>query len=485
MIRSVAGLQAGLLAAIACVVPLVARSGDFAGPDRADAEGPVGLVVAEGGGSASADWAREAATRMVAHAREHLALEDVRVAILGGESRAMRRHFEAAGASAVLELGFARDDAAREELRSTHVVWMVGGDQSRYVRSWDDTPVEAHMEALWRDGGAIGGSSAGCAVLGEWVYDAREGSLDEREALADGAHPELTLTDTFLELVPGVLFDTHFTERGRLARLATMGAHLWREDASLVAVGLDDRTALVVDAGTGVGEVIGEGSATILYTDESTRFERPRARTAPQVEAVRCEVLTAGYAFDLDERRVVTRPTAAVLAPDDREPIPVALDADLAGIDGADAGSAALGTVEVLGLDDARALIEGRLDVRAGRDLVRGAVVVPRAFAASDLDEVTVGGALFALAGGAVDRALLLGPSVQLERRGPQRLRVAGQGERPHRSVLVLDATERVSSAASDAPAKGDGEPGRTRQSVALEGLRLWLVRPGETLDLR
>ena len=458
----------------------VASSWAF-GASAAD-DAPQGLVVAEGGGSASADWAREAAERMVAHAREHLEVDAVRVAILGGESRAMRRHFEAAGASAVLELGFAEDDAARDELATTHAVWMVGGDQSRYARLWNDTPVEAHMEALWEDGGAIGGSSAGCAVLGQWVYDAREGSLDEREALGDGAHPDLTLTDAFCELVPGVLFDTHFTERGRLARLATMCTHLWTEDESIVAVGLDDRTAFVVDGATGVGEVIGEGSATVLVFDESTRVERPRRGAAPHLRGARCEVLVAGYAFDLGARAVTARPEHATT--EFPPPVGVVLDADLDAIDGDDAAAAELGSVTIVGLDDPRALIEGRLAVRPGRGLAAGLVVVPRAFADADLDEVTVGGALFALARGGADQAVLLGPSVRLERRGPTRLSIEGRGARPHRSVVVLDARGRVSTAASTARAKGDGEPDRTRQSVALEGLRLALVPPGATLDL-
>lgn len=489
--RLLGGLAVSAIAALLGLLASDPREGAArAGWDSwagASGAAPRGLVVAEGGGSASAEWARIVALRMVAHAREHLDVDDVRVAILGGTSRAMRRRFEAAGAAAVLELDFARDDDARAALATTHVVWMVGGAQSRYVQAWNDTPVEAHMEELWERGGAIGGSSAGCAVLGRWVYDAREGSLDEREALGDAAHPDLTLRDDFLELVPGVLFDTHFTERGRLARLATMCTHLWNEERALIAIGLDDRTAFAVDGATGRGEVIGEGAATLLLCDERTSLGRPRSGQPPHLIDARCEQLIGGHVFDLGERVVVARPerTRELAADDVRARATVKIDGGLDEFDGDDPASFDLGAIAVVGLDDERALVEGRLATRPGRGLMSGVVVVPRAFCDPKLDEVRVGGAQFALHEHPGLVALLVDRSIRLERRGTTRLRIEGRGEAPHRSLVVLDGRALVATAASTAPAKGDDPDGRTRQSVALEGLRLSLIAPGASLDLR
>jgi cyanophycinase len=453
------------------------------GPLRDGDDTPRGLVVAEGGGSASAPWAEIATRRMVAHARERLGLDDdapCRVAILGGESRRMREHFEAAGADEVLELGFATTDEERAKLASTHVVWMVGGDQSRYVESWNDTPVEAHMERLWLEGGAIGGSSAGCAVLGRWVYDASVGSLDEQEALANGAHEELTLRDDFLALVPGVLFDTHFTERGRLARLATMFTHLAARDETLLAIGMDDRTALLVDAVNGRAEVIGDGSATVLFADERTRAKKPRDGRPPELSSARCEILLAGHVFDLRERRVVARPeglrTEFDVAP------AFALERGVESVSGNEVGSAEFGDL-VLVAEDADALIEGRLTTRSGTGRIAGAIVIPRAFSDPGLDEVRVGGGLFALASAPGRLVLWLDDSIALERTGRSRLAVRAAGEEPLRSLMVLDGRAVTAVGFSTAAARNDASGELRRQSVALEGGRLWLVPPGATFS--
>ncbi|QDU85624.1 Cyanophycinase [Planctomycetes bacterium Pla163] len=449
------------------------------GPLRDGDDAPRGLVVAEGGGSASAPWAEIATRRMVAHARERMGLGDdaaCRVAILGGESRRMREHFEAAGADEVLELGFAATDKEREQLATTHVVWMVGGDQSRYVESWNGTPVEAHMERLWLDGGAIGGSSAGCAVLGRWVYDAAVGSLDEREALSNGAHAELTLRDDFLALVPGVLFDTHFTERGRLARLATMFTHLWARDETLLAIGMDDRTALLVDGASGRAEVIGDGSATVLFADERTRAKKPRDGRPPELSSACCEILLAGHVFDLRERRVVARPDGMRI---EFEPAPAfEIASDLEPVPGNDDGSAELGDLVVVAAD-ADALIEGRLTTRPGTGRIAGAIVVPRAFSDPRLDEVRVGGGLFALAGAPGRLVLWLDDSIALERTGRSRLAVRAAGDEPLRSLMVLDGRAITAVGFSTAAARNDASGELGRQSVALEGGRLWLVPPG------
>lgn len=169
------------LAAFDALVPftlvlLVLLFGDEAPSDNRDGASR-GLVVAESVGSAAAPWTEIATRRMVAHARDGLGLGDEkprRVAILDGDSPTMRRHSEAAGPSAVLELA------------------------------------------------------------------------------------------------PGVLFDMHFTERGRLAQLATMFTHLVAADDTLRAIAMDNRTARLANGRSSRAEVIGDGSATVLFADATS-----------------------------------------------------------------------------------------------------------------------------------------------------------------------------------------------------------------------
>src|SRR5262249_52199271 len=137
--------------------------------------------------------------------------------------------FKRLGASDVTPMVVTLENADKQETYDTiaaaSVVFIRGGDQSRDVNWWKGTKTQAAIEGVFKKGGVIAGTSAGCAVLGEVDYDAIHGGLSPREALSDGRHDNLTLTTGFLDFVPGVLFDTHFTERGRLARLPVMLAH--------------------------------------------------------------------------------------------------------------------------------------------------------------------------------------------------------------------------------------------------------------------
>ena len=116
-----------------------------------------------------------------------------------------------------------------DAIAAATIVFIRGGAQERYVNWWKGTKTEQAIHAVFNKGGVIAGTSAGCAILGEVTYDSKNGSLKPTEALEDSCHKNLTLTTDFLGLVPGVLFDTHFTERGRIARLPVMLAHV-RDD---------------------------------------------------------------------------------------------------------------------------------------------------------------------------------------------------------------------------------------------------------------
>ena len=66
----------------------------------------------------------------------------------------------------------AQDPAVAEIIRQAEVIFIAGGDQANYIRAWKDTPVQDAINADLAAGKPIGGTSAGLAVLGEFVYGA-------------------------------------------------------------------------------------------------------------------------------------------------------------------------------------------------------------------------------------------------------------------------------------------------------------------------
>ncbi len=144
-------------------------------------------------------------------------------------------------------------------------IFIAGGDQARYVRFWKDTPVARALDAHVRAGKPLGGTSAGLAILGEYVYGAMDdGSITSTEALTDPLGPAVTIEHDFLhlDLLHGVVTDTHFKERDRLGRLFAFLAKARRMSGDpprvLVGVGVDESAALAVE---------GDGAARVYATD--------------------------------------------------------------------------------------------------------------------------------------------------------------------------------------------------------------------------
>lgn len=159
-------------------------------------------------------------------------------------------------------------------------VFIAGGDQSTYVRNWKGTALERALHAAWRRGAALGGTSAGAAVLGRFSYSALRGSIGSAVALRDPFHGDLTLEDAFLRLsfLDGALVDTHFRDRDRegrmLAFLARIVADGWHE--APLGIGIDGETALALGRG-GRGRVFGKGAVTFYRPGRAPEVCEPGA----------------------------------------------------------------------------------------------------------------------------------------------------------------------------------------------------------------
>lgn len=138
-------------------------------------------------------------------------------------------------------------------LDRSEALWLAGGDQWNYLGLWPDT-LRAAIREHTRRGGAIGGTSAGAMVLGEAAFDARLGGITSDVALADPTAAEVALTYGSLPQpeLARTLVDTHFSERGREGRLLTLLARFLEASthASVVGIGLDERAALRIEAGS-------------------------------------------------------------------------------------------------------------------------------------------------------------------------------------------------------------------------------------------
>jgi cyanophycinase len=161
----------------------------------------------------------------------------------------------------------AQDPRVTEIIRSAQAIFIAGGDQSRYINFWQGTGVRDALNANISEGKPIGGTSAGLAVLGEFIYGALHDKPDDEdlaspEVLRNPYSGRVTLVRNFLQLslLQNTLTDSHFMKRDRLGRslgfLARIVQDGWSAHPREIAI--DERSAVLVEA-DGSARVIGSG----------------------------------------------------------------------------------------------------------------------------------------------------------------------------------------------------------------------------------
>ena len=216
--------------------------------------------------------------------------------------------FRRLGIGDVRELRLDSHEQANSEQTHRTLAWatgifFTGGDQARLqflVRSRAILTLRGRVA----DGSlAVAGTSAGATALGPVMIlggnvrgsgdGDKEGDDPDDQEMAD----DRLRMGPGLGLLPASVIDVHFTQRGRLPRLAAAVAR----HPSHLGIGIDEDTAVLVRPGR--FEVLGHGG---VVTVEAVPVADPSAEPAApgeRVPGMRLHRLRSGDAFDLERRR--------------------------------------------------------------------------------------------------------------------------------------------------------------------------------------
>ena len=175
----------------------------------------------------------------------------------------------------------AEDPAVAEIIRKAEVVFIAGGDQSNYVRGWQGTPIEQAINEDIAEGKPIGGTSAGLAVQGEFVYGCLKDKPDDKDLASTDVLPNpyferVTLVRNFLKIphLENLITDSHFAKRDRMGRTLGFLARLMKDgwSSSPREIAIDEKSAVLVEA---------DGKGTVVGTGRGAYFLRPTQ--APEI----------------------------------------------------------------------------------------------------------------------------------------------------------------------------------------------------------
>ncbi|MFN8208074.1 MAG: Type 1 glutamine amidotransferase-like domain-containing protein [Bacteroidales bacterium] len=164
------------------------------------------------------------------------------------------------------------EEYIRQKIRQAEGIWLAGGDQWKYVSYWRGTGIDSLInQAVHERKVVVGGTSAGMAILGEYYFSARFGTVSSGEALANPYDNAVYVeSDKFLDVpyLNNVITDTHYNNPDRRGRQVVFLARLLVDQGRKVkAVSCNEYTALCID-NDGIARCYGSPE----YTDCASFF---------------------------------------------------------------------------------------------------------------------------------------------------------------------------------------------------------------------
>jgi len=143
-----------------------------------------------------------------------------------------------------------------DSLAHAKLIYILGGDQSRFMDVVLNTPVYDAIHKAYKSGSTIAGTSAGAAVMSKYMITGKQ--------LLDTVYKETfnKLWNKNIEFSKGMgllentIIDQHFLKRNRYNRLiSALAAH-----PNMVGIGIDESTAIIIHGSkatvTGESQVI-------------------------------------------------------------------------------------------------------------------------------------------------------------------------------------------------------------------------------------
>jgi len=211
-----------------------------------------------------------------------------------------RRVFRSLGVSRVSELrisgrGNADSDQAIAALNGATGVFFSGGDQSR-LQTLVGSRINDQLRERLAAGLVIAGTSAGATALGRTMILGGNGAEVSTATVR---------TAPGLSLMPRMLIDMHFGERGRLPRLLSAVTL----DPGRLGVGIDENTAILAVQDS--FEVLGAGVVTVVDAERATVVHAASDSDPITLFDVRMHLLPAGCRFDIGSRTPAIGPAHA------------------------------------------------------------------------------------------------------------------------------------------------------------------------------
>lgn len=289
-----------LLLSLALII-LAALAVTACAPQGPAAQRPKGYLFIIGGGERDAPLMKRYIQLAEAHATGRIVIFTMALSVPDEVGPELLAEFKGNGAKSSVYYNLSRDQAmqpgSERILDGAGGIWFSGGDQALLTAALAGTPIHKRMLEMYREGCVVGGTSAGAAVMSEFMITG-----NERRTKGEEGTWEVILADDILHsegfgFVTKAVIDQHFVTRRRHNRLLAVVLQY----PTLVGVGIEESTAVLVRP-DGKYEVLGEGPVIVYDARTAKTFQSPDGHLGGH--GLTAHVLVSGDVYDLDSGRV-------------------------------------------------------------------------------------------------------------------------------------------------------------------------------------
>ena len=185
------------------------------------------------------------------------------------------------------------------KLDSITGVFFSGGDQLRLTGMLLGTKFLERIKEIYRQGGVVGGTSAGAAIMSKIMITGEEAINKDNDVAFPMIKKDNVVTAEGFGFIDFAIIDQHFIKRKRENRLIELVI-----THQMPGIGIDESTAIIVD-GTGSFEVLGDGSVMVFEPHFSTP-SRIDERGNLSADWISLRILLSGDHYTLNKKKYNT-----------------------------------------------------------------------------------------------------------------------------------------------------------------------------------
>ncbi len=213
-----------------------------------------------------------------------------------------KKQFEDNGAGKVSYIYCNRDEANADtiiaKMDGCNSVFFSGGDQNRLTEVLLNTKLLERIKEIYREGGVIGGTSAGAAVMSQIMITGDEILADSSaNSFAEIRANNIKHTEGF-GFIDNAIIDQHFIYRKRHNRLIS----LTLEYHKLLGIGIDESTAIIVNGD--IFQVLGDYQVIVFDAGKAVDIKQ-NDKGYLSAGNIKMHILSNGDRFNLSKREVI------------------------------------------------------------------------------------------------------------------------------------------------------------------------------------